>query len=265
MNRTAIAIVFILVAVAVGFNSHQEQVSSCHSPFRQLTCLNAAHLGEREGKISCSWIRALATDENVMNLVQTKKNSRVPAIKKKSGIVMRTAASKYNEEASKPSSPQYTTRKNSQPSVSISFEGIAGDYNCYRTLSLSSTPARAISLQTVDAINLLKTLYPTFRDGDLGENILIDGIFYRDMEVGGRYYLGNEVLLEVTEPIEPCANLCKLPYINNVTLTPRDRIQRCKDFIEWLNTQDGLRGWYAKVVNAGIVKVGDTVQDAKLL
>jgi MOSC domain-containing protein YiiM len=181
--------------------------------------------------------------------------------RKKKGVVMRTAARNFDSEGSnKPSSRNYTTSKDSQPSVSITAQGIAGDYNHYRTQALSSTPDRAVSLLTSDAAMYVKRMYPFSSPGDLGENILVDGVEYWTIKVGARYQLGEKVVLEITEPIEPCANLCKLPYINNDTLAPKDRIERCRNFIEQLDAHDGLRGWYAKVTTPGNVVVGDTFQ-----
>lgn len=179
----------------------------------------------------------------------------------KKGVVVRTAARRFDSGGSNnPSSRNYTTRKDSQPSVSITAQGIVGDYNHYRTLALRSTPNRAVSLLTIDAANYVKTLYPSSSAGDLGENILVDGVEYWSMQVGERYQLGGNVVVEITEPIEPCANLCKLPYINEDTLVPKDRIERCRKFIDQLDAHDGLRGWYAKVITPGNVMVGDTFQ-----
>jgi hypothetical protein len=68
------------------------------------------------------------------------------------------------------------------------------------------------------------------------------------------------VLLEITEPIIPCANLCKLSFINDELKTPQDRIQTCQHFLEALGQDQGLRGWYAKVLQEGEIRVGDTMQ-----
>jgi MOSC domain-containing protein YiiM len=115
-----------------------------------------------------------------------------------------------------------------------------------------------------------------FFSGDLGENILIDGINFRFFRVGERYKftsvrkkenipsnddtLADEAIIEITEPMEPCANLCKLPYINDPSLSSsKDRVSRCRSFIDALGQRDGLRGWYAKVIAGGIVSVGNSI------
>ena len=51
-----------------------------------------------------------------------------------------------------------------------------------------------------------------------------------------------------TEPIAPCAFLCTLPYLAERW--------RCQDFVRTLN---GRRGWYARVVEAGYINVGNRV------
>jgi hypothetical protein len=222
------------------------------------------------------------------------------------GTVIRTAVRPYQTSGgSKPSSPTYTTRKTSFPMIRVSEGGAYGDYNHYRTYALGSTPNRAISILTGDVGSYIRSLdggyfaddgdgnddidddnndgdrrRRGYRDGDLGENILVDGVDFDYFEVGMRYRffsssstssdgegddvttLADDVVIEITEPMEPCANLCKLPYINDPILEPRHRVARCQYVIEALGQRAGLRGWYAKVVNGGIVRVGDSLSAA---
>ncbi len=206
-----------------------------------------------------------------------------------------------------PSSQMYTTRKTSFPMIQVSEGGAYGDYNHYRTYALGSTPNRAISILTGDVGSYIRSLdggsfaedgdgnddiddvdddnndgdrrRRGYRDGDLGENVLVDGVDFDYFEVGMRYRFSSssassggeegdvsasadDVVIEITEPMEPCANLCKLPYINDPILEPRHRVARCQYFVEALGQRAGLRGWYAKVVNGGIVRVGDSLSAA---
>ena len=72
-----------------------------------------------------------------------------------------------------------------------------------------------------------------------------------------------DVIIQVTEPMEPCANLCKLPYINDpAILEPKEKLGRCQYFIAALGQKQGLRGWYAKVVKGGVIHVGDMAANA---
>ena len=177
--------------------------------------------------------------------------------------VTRLAARKYNTDSSKPSSRDYTTRKDSLDTITVTPDGTVGDYNHHRTVALKSTPDRAISILTMDVMNALKSQYPTSscRDGDLGENVLLEGMTFDTVKIGQHYKIGSQVIIQVTEPMIPCANLCKLPYINDTKLAPKERIARCLALLEFLEIPgDGFRGWYAKVVSPGDICVGDVFQ-----
>ena len=82
--------------------------------------------------------------------------------------------------------------------------------------------------------------------GDLGENMTTKGMVNVDFDVGVRLRLG-DVLAEVAENDMPCKILGQLPYIGE---------EQCAEFIK---TLVGRRGWYAKVVEEGVVSVADQV------
>ena len=169
-------------------------------------------------------------------------------------------------------SRKYTTRKDEFEKLEVLESGIIGDYNHYRTTALGNTTDRAVSILTSDVIEILKdekSPWSQIQSGDLGENLFVDGLFYYDFQVGKKIGIYDPktrrddescVILEITEPIVPCANLCKLPFINNSTTDPKDRIKSCKHFIERLAQDDGLRGWYAKVLQSGAIEKGDTIE-----
>jgi MOSC domain-containing protein YiiM len=178
------------------------------------------------------------------------------------GRVIRVAAREYHAQDSKPSSRNYTTRKVARDSIQVSKEGVASDYNHYRTLALKGTPDRALSIVTTDCMELLQSHKFPVQDGDLGENVLVVGIDYRFFVPGNVYRFtpstedDNEdkegcVVVEITEPMPPCGNLCKLPYINDPEKTPKERVATCQEMLNILDQQPGLRGWYAKVLQGG--------------
>lgn len=177
-----------------------------------------------------------------------------------SATVTRLAARKYQENgASKPSSREYTTRKDSCSSIKANAHGVENDYNHYRTVALKSTSNRAISILTIDVMTALSRAltFSSACDGDLGENILINGMAFDEIQINQQYVVGS-VVLQVTEPMIPCANLCKLSYINDESLQPKERIARCQALLQFLDQPgDGFRGWYAKVIRPGEVTVGD--------
>ena len=184
------------------------------------------------------------------------------------GSVFRLAAREFHPENSKPSSKLYTPRKVEQESVWIDQEGVKGDYNHYRTIALSSTPDRAVSILTTDVMKLLRAYKFKVLDGDLGENILVDGVAYNFFAPGNRYSFTSTdsdepVVLEITEPMIACANLCKLPCINDESRPLKDRVATCQEMISLLDKHSGQRGWYAKVVQGGQVKQNFSVIKVK--
>lgn len=200
------------------------------------------------------------------SMVDENKDGQPNAV----GTVTRCAARCYKGRASTPSSSEYTTRKDEVQSIEVSAAGVIDDYNHYRTVALSGTEDRAVSILTMDVIEALRAGGGPFAKielGDLGENILVENMDFDDFQIGSRYRLsvsgemGNSgsddcVVLEITEPIVPCANLCKLCFINDQNIEPQVRIDRCKSFLERLAIDDGFRGWYAKVLNGGSISVG---------
>ena len=179
------------------------------------------------------------------------------------GKVIRLGAREYHPEYSKPASREYTTRKTEQDSLVVTFAGAHLDYNHYRTFALDGTRDRAISILTTDTMKLIQSYgYPAV-NGDLGENILVSGVTFSFFEPGKRYrFLSDDedspsdasVVLEITEAMIPCANLCKLPYICDNTKSPKEQVETCKQFLALLDKSTGQRGWYAKVIKEGEVK-----------
>ena len=144
-------------------------------------------------------------NDNQSTIDKTSENGTVPAAAtttratntqttRGSGTVVRLANRKYNVTSSKPSDGGYTTRKDAQSSIVITQDGVEDDYNHYRTIALKSTKSRAISILTTDVMNSLRATYQTkfksqtnIQDGDLGENILIDGVAFTYFQIRKRY------------------------------------------------------------------------------
>lgn len=174
------------------------------------------------------------------------------------GRVIRLAAKPFHQEHSKPSSQSYTTSKIACESLAIDTDGCGNDYNHYRSLALNNTLYRAVSILTVDCMRLCtRNGYPV-EAGDLGENILVDNVAFTFFAPGNVYRItsngdDSEVILEITEAMDPCGNLCKLPYINDPTKTPAQRVKQCQDLLALLDQQPGLRGWYGKVLQTGTI------------
>jgi hypothetical protein len=104
-----------------------------------------------------------------------------------SGHVVRTAARLYQKSGgSTPSSQYYTTRKDSQPMISVTKAGIDGDYNHYRTIALKSTADRAVSILTNDVSAYIRAIEggsfaSRYREGEIDSTqllVLFEGRWY---------------------------------------------------------------------------------------
>ena len=105
--------------------------------------------------------------------------------------MVRAAARPYQMAGgSLPSSPHYTPRKPSAPAVVVAEDGVLGDYNHHRTAVMKSTRDRAISILTTDVGSYVRSLdggyyAGGYADGDLGENLLVDGVDFDTSRWGG--------------------------------------------------------------------------------
>ncbi|MDP3733657.1 MAG: hypothetical protein Q8R37_00340, partial [Nanoarchaeota archaeon] len=57
-----------------------------------------------------------------------------------------------------------------------------------------------------------------------------------------------EALIAITEQAQPCINLAVLPYVGDKNIT------------EFMKSLKDRRGWYATVMQEGIVKKGDSIE-----
>jgi MOSC domain-containing protein YiiM len=132
------------------------------------------------------------------------------------------------------------------PEARLTPAGVEGDFNRYRHEEKSDDPRMAILLLPVETIEeLAKEGWPV-RPGDLGENITSEGLSYTTFSVGRRFRVGG-ARLEITKPCDPCDNLYLLPYVGPARGP------------EFMKTLLGRRGWYARVLEPGVVRPGDAI------
>lgn len=137
--------------------------------------------------------------------------------------------------------------KHAIDSAYVSKAGMKGDYNNYRTDHLDSTPEQALLIMTTDKLKELNNEGWPVQAGDIGENITVEGTAYDDFKPESIFSVG-EVEFQVSYACDPCNNLEQLPYVGK---------EKGKDFIK---TMLHRRGWYARVLKEGSIKVGDEVK-----
>lgn len=125
--------------------------------------------------------------------------------------------------------------------------GLIGDFNRYRQEKLRGDSDSAVLLLPMEVIEELRLEGWEVQPGDLGENVTTEGIVLEAIGPGTRLIVGGQVELELSRVCKPCQNLRVLPYIGG---------ERLRDFMQ---TLEGRRGWYARVIREGMVRPGDSI------
>ena len=149
-----------------------------------------------------------------------------------------------------------TPNERGLPKTAIAFaqvteKGIGGDFNRYRHEKKNDDLDQALLLMPIEMIDQLRRedIRWQITAGDLGENITTEGIPYDSIEVGKQYRIGDNVVIQITEPCTPCANLAVLPYVG------KGRV------VEFNKTLINRRGWYARVLHEGWIRTEDTIEE----
>ncbi|HEV8195693.1 MAG TPA: MOSC domain-containing protein [Gemmatimonadales bacterium] len=148
----------------------------------------------------------------------------------------------------KPKTPgQRGLPKRAVPRLRVTPAGAEGDYNHYRTTKVAGNPDLAILVLTREVIDALRSEGWPVEPGDLGENLTLDGVRESSLKPGSRIRIG-EVLLEVSEPCDPCTEVYVLPYVGQ---------DKGPAFVRALV---GRRGWFTRVLTEGEVLPGAPVE-----
>jgi MOSC domain-containing protein YiiM len=147
----------------------------------------------------------------------------------------------------KPSTPdEHGLPKKAVASAEIHFGGVDGDYNTYRQEKKSGEPDMAVMLITKDILDDLNNEGWPVGNGDLGENLTISDLAYASIEPEQKYRAGT-ALLQISFKCEPCTYLYSLLYIGD------------EKGPEFNKTVKDRRGWYARVLEEGVVNAGDQI------
>jgi MOSC domain-containing protein YiiM len=135
-------------------------------------------------------------------------------------------------------------------SAFVSVAGVRGDFNVYRHEELEDDPDSALLIMPIEMIRVLNSEGWPIKPGDLGENFTTSGMSYDSFEVGKGFTAG-EVRFQISRACDPCENLFLLPYVG-----------RSKG-PQFLKTMLGRRGWYARVLKEGRVRIQDRIASAE--
>jgi MOSC domain-containing protein YiiM len=127
--------------------------------------------------------------------------------------------------------------------ANVRTSGIEGDRQ--RDLRYHGGPDRAVCLYSADLIDALRAEGHPIAPGTIGENFTIAGLDWGIVAPGLRIAVG-PVLLEVTAPAQPCRNIA-----GSFQQGTFGRVSQ--------KTYPGWARWYARVLEAGQVSVGQEV------
>lgn len=130
------------------------------------------------------------------------------------------------------------------PEAACTTLGLAGDVQ--KHTKIHGGPERALCLYSVEVIAALRAEGHPIEPGACGENVDVTGLDWTTLEAGQRLALGDEVIIQLTRPTEPCKQIA-------AAFTDRQfrRIDHAR--------HPGWSRWYARVEREGILRVGQTI------
>lgn len=83
---------------------------------------------------------------------------------------------------------------------------------------------RQVSLLPLESIEKVRELIPNLADGAFAENIIVSGIDFTQIQIGTQLFIGNDILLEVTQIGKECHTGCAIRTITGDCIMPREGI-----------------------------------------
>ena len=131
--------------------------------------------------------------------------------------------------------------------LTITPDGVEGDFNRWRTEEANGDPDQAVLLLSEEILVALRGEGWPVQAGELGENLTLADLPPDALQPGAQVKVDG-VVLEVSKACDPCDVLYTLPYVSK---------ERGPEF---LRTMLGRRGWYARVVQGGTIRAGTPVE-----
>lgn len=130
------------------------------------------------------------------------------------------------------------------PEARITVQGVVGDRQ--RNRDVHGGPGRAVCLFSLEVIEALQREGHSIKPGASGENLTIAGIQWSGLKPGNRLRVGATVQLELTSYTAPCTHNARWFMDGDFS-----RISQ--------KLHPGWSRLYAKVLNEGMVRCGDSV------
>lgn len=137
----------------------------------------------------------------------------------------------------------------------LAVTGLAGD--SWAHPKFHGGPKQAVLLITAEGLEELRDQGYAVHPGALGENFTTQGIDRRRIQLGAQLRVG-ATLIEITKMRVPCATLDRFnkPAIPKIQEALFDRQVKAGDTS---SRRWGLGGFYARVIEPGLVKTSDPI------
>ncbi len=103
---------------------------------------------------------------------------------------------------------------------------------------------RQLSLLAIESINKMRSLGFDLSPGDFAENLTTQGIDLVSLPIGTRIFIGDEIVLEMTQIGKECHAACAI----------RRQVGEC------IMPEEGV---FTRVIHGGLVRAGDQIEREK--
>jgi len=83
---------------------------------------------------------------------------------------------------------------------------------------------RQVSLLPLESIEKVRELIPNLADGAFAENVILSGVDFGQIQIGSQLFIGDDILLEVTQIGKECHTGCAIRTITGDCIMPREGI-----------------------------------------
>lgn len=132
------------------------------------------------------------------------------------------------------------SEKKQTKKIKIGYASLKENFGIIGDAHSSCNTHRQISLLAIESINKMRDLGLNVNPGDFAENLTTEGIDLVALPTGTQLFVGEEVILEVTQIGKECHTRCAIYEQAGDCIMPKE-------------------GIFARVIKGGEVKVGDKI------
>lgn len=133
------------------------------------------------------------------------------------------------------------SEKKQTKKINVGYASLKENYGIIGDAHSSRNTHRQISLLAIESINKMRDLGLNVNPGDFAENLTTEGIDLVVLPIGTKLFVGEEVILEVTQIGKECHTRCAIYEQAGDCIMPKE-------------------GIFARVIKGGEVKIEDEIK-----